>query len=181
MKLKRLLEGEKPSKVGELSEIQSKVRRLETLQKTSRQKIGRSPSLKQRSILQLPIWETSQGRTAECEYGTMHWIEALWVLLHVVLLLCLNCSLLLCMVIENVFFTDGHYPFPWLRHIHCGNLLVTWLLSWPGAVTSISLRVNLHFSCSPCVSLLHVTYDYVFCSPLPYCTCMFFTSCKGHE
>ena len=72
---KDFLEGEKPSKVGELSEIQSKVRRLETLQKTSRQKIGKSPSLKQRSILQLPIWKTSQGRTAGCEYRTMHWTE----------------------------------------------------------------------------------------------------------
>ena len=41
------------------------------------------------------------------EYGTMHWTEALLVLLE--LLLCLNCSLLLCVVIEDVFFPGITY------------------------------------------------------------------------
>ena len=121
----------------------------------------------------------------------MYWTEALWVLLE--LLLCLDCSLLLCMVIEDVFFPDvtylwkyvsqeppGHYPLPWLRHISRGNILSTSLLSDLGQSLLLALQWTSTLFVLPVYHFLQVLYKhYVFCSPLPYCTCMLFTSRKG--
>ena len=113
------------------------------------------------NILQLPIWWTSQGRTAGCKYG------ALWLLPES--LLCLNCSLLLPDVTGEHRHYDrplsqkppGHYPFPDLDTLLKGNLLSTWLLVWPQPVSfidcSIGPAVNSHFL----HHFLHVLYIWV--------------------